>query len=822
MKISTQWLYELCDVNEPAEAIAEKLTAAGFEVESIHNNRPHLRHFIVAQALQVAPHPNASNLSVVTLLDGEGTRDIVCGAQHIPINEKLVLALPGAQIDGKNIVTTEIRGIRSSGMLCSEAELGISCDKDGLCLLPADWQIGKRLDYTSLADTILDINVTPNRPDGLSHIGIAREVAALFGGRLKKPRFVLREEGGEINDKISIELLDSQSCRRYQARLLQQVRVQKSPLPMRARLHALGIKAINNVVDITNWVMLELGVPLHAFDFEKIETDGHLKKKKIFIQKAKQGDTLIGLDGHSYILKEHDLVIASSSQQLALAGIMGGASCQITPQTTQVLLECAYFKSPVIYQTQKRLSLNTEAAQRHGKGIDLEMLTLASEHAAHLLCEQTNAKVCREFVDLYPKKRTIQEITAQPKIVNEFLGTDLTAEDIARILTPLEFIVKRKTEEAITFEIPSFRHDIQIEADVIEEVARIYGYDLIPTRLPDTGGVAQSFIGDLHFKTHLALAQKLIAQGLQEAIHYAFVSTQDESIFRPLYCTQAVEIKNPMSEQEAVMRTSLIPGLIQALKRNIVAQQHHVRIFENARVFIPRCEKESSHTSSATCLRASMLPNEENHLAALLYGQIAPLSWGATTRHYDFYDIKALLESIMQLFCIDFEISNITNQYPFMHPKASACISQKNQSRIIDIGFIGAIHPRIAAQYEIEEMIWVMDINLDKIQRTSHHQKLKSLAKFPAIKRDIAFFASREQPVGNIIESIEKQNIEHLEDIQLFDVYQGQSVPENQISYALSFTFRHPSRTLKEEEITPLFKKLIVHIKDQFNLTIRD
>ena len=806
MRFSVNWLHELCDFELSTPELMETLTRVGFEVEGAISLAEKWKNLIVVEVAEVALHPNADKLKIVKVLDGEGTRQIVCGAPDVAVGQRVILAEPGAHVGGKSIEKASVRGVESAGMLCSERELGISDDHSGLMQLPSDWALGKQLAQTPLCDTFLEVSITPNRPDVLCHYGLAREIAAATGGRTRKPRFVLREEAGDIGERVTIEIVDQNACKRYLGRVVTGVKVGPSPLHMRARLFFLGMRAVSNVVDITNWVMLELGHPLHAFDLGRIVAQG--KQKRVSVRRAQAGEHMKTLDGTDRALSEEDLVIADPERALALAGIMGGESSEISDSTSDVLLETAYFESQVIYRTAKRLNLHTEASHRFWRGADIDAVTLASERTAFLLAEYAGGKVCRGAIDVYPRRRKPVEVSVRAKRVSDYLGLELSAEEVAERLTKLELILKSRTDQELTFGIPSFRVDLTQEVDLIEEVAREVGYHMIPETLPSAAGAYQSQVTSTPDYYHLR--EQLSGFGLAEAVNYSFHSPKAEALYRPSFLEAAVVLKNPMAETESVMRTSMLPGLIGNVRHNNAHQVNDIRLFELGRVFWPRRSRDGLDA------RDAMLPEEHELLGIVLSGPASPFGWGMSDRHVDFFDLKRVVEWLLTNRGV--QPTYVADGVPsYFHPGASARVLAGGK----ELGVLGEIHPRVLTALGVDRPVFATELTLSTFAQEALPQIYKALPRFPGVRRDVAMIVPQSMALGPVLASL-RAGASLLEDVRLFDVYQGKPIQKGFVSVALAFFFRHDERTLTDDEVHSEMATLMATIKKDFPIEVRE
>lgn len=814
MKFSIAWLKELCDFDLEPQELAARLTKVGLEVEAVSHSPTEWADVVVVEIAELSAHPNADKLKVVKVLDGEGTRTIVCGASGLKPGQRVPMAKPGAVIGGKTIAAAEVRGVESSGMLCSERELGISDDHSGLCALPVEWALGRRLSETPLADSYLDIGVTPNRPDALCHLGIAREIAAFTGGRVRRPRMTFREEGGEIGERLAVEITEQNACRRYVGRVVTSIKVGPSPLWMRARLAALGLRPINNVVDATNYAMLELGHPLHAFDLGRLAAVN--KQRKLVVRRAGAAEEITTLDGKERKLVEEDLVIADGERAQAIAGVMGGANSEVTETTTEVVVESAYFEPAGVHRTSRRLELFTDAANRFWRGTDIDNLLFSNERVCQLLQENAGGKVCRGAVDVYPRRRTALEVQVRPKRVAAYLGIDVSAEDIAQKLTTLELTLKNRTGEGMTFGIPTFRQDLTSEVDLVEEVARLIGYDQIPETLPSLSGEYQSpatLANDLR-----DLRDQLVGFGMSEAVCYSFTSPAEESHFRPAHVKGAVALQNPMSIEESVMRTSLTPGLLRALKHNLSFQVRDVRLFELGRVFWPR------NGEAVTFERDIALPTEHERLALLLAGPAAPFGWGMTSRVVDFFDLKRIVDWLLSTRRLPIRYEPLTT-VPFLHPGASAKILIDVDGHSQEVGWMGALHPNTLDHFGIKEATFAAELDLRQLPLGARQVTYQQLPRFPSVRRDFAVVMSEAQPLGPMLDQLraaQKTIAPQLEDVRLFDIYRGKPIPAGQHSVALALVFRHATRTLTDDEVQSQFSQLTELVKKTFGVEMRD
>lgn len=820
MKFSLNALSEWFESSLTPANLAERLTQGGFEVEAILSNRAALAHTYVVEVLHCAPHPSADRLQIVTISTGAEQHVVVSGAPDIRVGQLTVWAQPGAVLPAKQVQSIDIRGVTSHGMLCSEHDLGVTNEQGGLCDATPLGRVGTCLVDTFLADTFFEVGVTPNRPDAMCHMGLAREIVALAKARPRRPRVVFQEKAADVGERVAIEIADTQGCRRYIARAASEVKIAMSPLWLRARLFSLGVMPIHNVVDITQWVMLEMGQPLHVFDLEKLAV-WQGKQHKLTVRRATIAESLKLLNQQDVTLTAQDLVIADARGAVALAGVMGGQESAVTAATSHILLESAWFESQAVYQTAKRHHLMTDAANRFWRGVDIEAIAGASERACQLLVELCGAVISRGEIDLSPKKRSSPEVSLATNKLKSYMGISLPKEEIAQHLSSIGLTLKSSNSESLLFEIPSYRADLVADVDLIEEVVRLYGYQHIPERLPGKGGAYQSATPVSDFERVGSLRQLLASSGFREVIHYAFIAPEEEAPFRPCGVTEPVTLMNPMSADQSVMRDSLLPGLVKNLHHHAAHGITDLRLFELGRVFYPRTSQEP-----AASVYDQALPCEELRLGLLLTGA-AEQGWGVAQRESDFYDLKSLLTHI----CTQFGAAPLryeTTHLPgWLHPYAAASLWQGEGDQQRCVGFAGQLHPQ--ALESSAPPVWVIDCEVQWILEAALHatRRYQPLNRFPSMRRDLALVLGCEQPIGPLMDFMRDYWATHqhegcvLEDLQLFDVYQGPHVPNGHLSAAFAFTFRHPERTLQEKEVQTSFDALVAALTQNFVVQLR-
>lgn len=811
MLVPISWLKDFVDFDLSPEELAEQLNLTGTAVESIKTLGAGLEKVVVGQLEEVKPHPDADKLSVTTVNVGRPERlQIVCGAKNIKAGDKVPVALIGAHLpNGVEIKAAKLRGVTSQGMLCSQTELKIGGDAGGIYILPQDLEVGASFaEAMGLDDTVLELEITPNRPDCLSMIGVAREVGAITGNALTKPVVEVAEFGDMAEGAAKVEIIDTDLCPRYTARIIKGVRIGPSPSWMQQRLEKAGMRAINNIVDITNYVMLEVGQPLHAFDFDT------LSGRQIIVRRARQGEKMLTLDGVERELNPNMLVIADKDRAVALAGVMGGGETEVSETTTDILLESAYFEPTSIMRTSRGLGLISESSARFEKGIDPNGCVYAADMAAQLMADLAGGTVSKGVIDVYPEKIEPRKLPLRQDRVNAILGTRLGLEETRGILDKLEIETRviEGTNEMWAY-APTFRPDLEREIDLIEEVARIYGYNNIESTLPESGAKQ----GGLTPRQKLAEAVKarLVASGVNEIITYSFIDPDDVLKLGAIEGDPMrwfVKLLNPLSEDLSVMRTTLLGGLLKVLRYNVNREQYDVQVFEAGNVFWQEEGKD--------------VPDEETMLAVALTGAWADDEWHEKARSVDFFDMKGVIEAILD----EIGLSELAagengmpawsvNQFthPALHPGRSAELVIGNES----IGFFGELHPDAQAALDLPRT-YVAELNFNKLLDNARPSKeFREIPKFPAISLDIAVLVDAAVENEQLIEAIRKTGGPILEQARLFDLYTGKGIPEGKKSMAYSMTFRVPDRTLTDDEALDVRERVLDKLSKEFGAEIR-
>jgi phenylalanyl-tRNA synthetase beta chain len=802
MQVSLKWLKDYVDMDVPPEELAERLTMAGLEVDSLRRIEPAFSGVRVARIVSLRPHPRADQLSLCEVTTGETTCSVVCGATNIRVGDIVPLAQVGAVLPGGDVIrSARIRGELSEGMLCSEEELGIGADAAGIMILPSDLSPGRGLaDALDLCDTVLDIGVTPNRSDCLSIVGVAREVAAVTGKELRNPPSVVAENDEDIRGIASVSIEDPDLCPRYAARVIKNVRIGPSPFWMRRKLEAVGLRSINNIVDVTNFVMMELGQPLHAFDFRFLE------EGRIVVRRSRVGETFVSLDEKERVLPADTLMICDGVKPVAIGGVMGGLNSEIRKDTEMILLESAYFNPSSIRRTSRGLAMGTDAAFRFERGIDPGGVIRALDRAAGLMAELSGGTVCRGAIDRYPRIiETAKDIPLRLRRIRDILGAAVEEADVVRILGNLKMTIEPAGEGTFRVTPPSCRVDIAREIDLVEEIARVHGYDRVPATLPAVSVIAG--VADGRGAVEARLREIMTGAGYQEVINYSFVSPDavdqlglPETDERRLH----VRIRNPLTEEQAVMRTTLIQSLLLNARRNADVGRFDLKIFETGRTFIRREEGKQ--------------PGERNRAAFLITGRRYEDRWHFQDMQADFYDLKGCAENILDALRVAAPSFRECVPEPFLHPgKSCGVFSGEAQ-----LGFLGEVHPDVLVRMDLTGTVIVGELDLDLLTESySAKASFRNLPRFPSSSRDVAFLVRGEIPAGEMVRSATDPIEELLEKVQIFDVYEGKNIPAGMKSLGLRFSYRGGDRTLMDDEVNEVHARIVQKIVCASGASIR-
>ncbi len=801
MIVTYNWLKEYVDFDLSPEQLANLLTMLGLEVEGMRTIGSDMDDVIVAQVEEKAQHPNADKLSLCKVNNGREIISVVCGAQNFKAGDKVALAQVGAVLPGDfRIKKSKIRGEESCGMLCSERELGLSAESAGIMILDPQSPIGVPLfDSLGLKDTVFEIGLTPNRADCLSVIGIAREIGAKLGTSVRYPDHGVPEEGNPVAETATVQVDDAQGCPRYTARFVSGCAIGPSPAWMVNRLAAVGMRSINNVVDITNYVLLEYGHPLHAFDFKLLEGG------KIVVKRAGEGDIFTTLDGQHRILSSEDLTICDGEKAVALAGIMGGQNSEINDATTDILIESACFEPTMVRRTSKRLGIHTESSHRFERGADIGNLPRALDRAAALMSELAGGRVSRGMIDVYPQPAPLQNISLRLERVNQILGLYLSSAEVEKILTNLEFEVSATGEGLFNVTVPTFRVDIEREIDLIEEIARLRGYENIPATMPRIRICSDR--PSRRRSLEIKVRDLLVGNGLSEIVNYSFINPSaidkvllDENDVR----RKMVPILNPLTEEQSVMRTSLLPGLLDVACRNASFRLLDLQLFEMRRIYLESAGSE--------------LPDEPLHVAGLLTGAREKTGWNRGRESVDFYDVKGIIENIVAALHIPGISYNASVTENFYHPGKSCGIFAGNTQ----FGSMGELHPAVQETYGFEQPLYYFEIDLEKLV-TLYADTASVVAppRYPDTYRDTAMLIDKEMETGTVLDCLRANRIKELASVDLFDVYTGSHVPEGQKSIAVRIRYRSGERTLTDDEVNRLHQKVIDNLKKKINVVVR-
>jgi phenylalanyl-tRNA synthetase beta chain len=801
MKVTYNWLKEFVDFDLAPEELSALLTMLGLEVEALEYIGAGLDDVIVALVEEKAQHPNADKLSLCRVNNGREIISVVCGAQNFKSGDKVALAQVGSTLPGDfKIKKSKIRGEESCGMLCSEKELGLADESAGIMVLPSDLPLGIPLFAAlGLKDVVFEIGLTPNRADCLSVIGIAREIAAKLGRKVRYAHHEITETGAAIDSIASVEIIDPDLCPRYSARFISGCTIAPSPQWLVSRLKALGQRSINNVVDITNYVLMEYGHPLHAFDFR------HVNGGKIIVRRAAADETFTTLDGQERPLTANDLTIRDAGRAVALAGIMGGENSEIAPDSTDILLESAYFNPSAIRLTSKRLGLHTESSHRFERGADIQIVTTALDRAASLIAELAGGDIARGVIDEFPQPQPEKIVPVRVARVNAILGLNLDEATITRIFSNLEFEVASKAAGILEVAVPSFRVDIEREIDLIEEVARLHGFENIPLTMP----VAQVFSDRVPRYQSLERAVKshLSGAGFNEIINFSFSSHQDIGKLNltatDMRCS-AVALLNPLVDEHAVMRTTLLPGMLQTVARNFSMRNLNLRLFEMRRVYWAKAEHE--------------LPDEPLHVAGIMTGLRTGEAWNQAKDAVDFYDLKGEVESLLTLFKLT-DVTFVDSCIePFYHPGKAAAIISAGQR----LGTLGEIHPDVQEEFALDRPVYYFELDFATLVAISREiRPLIAPSRFPDTYRDIAMLMDAETPSAQIVDFIRAYKSDKTRSVEIFDLYTGDKIPAGQKSIAVRVRYGSFEKTLTDEEVNKVHQKIVNSLIAEMKIQIR-
>ncbi|GAB3803897.1 phenylalanine--tRNA ligase subunit beta [Virgibacillus kimchii] len=807
MLVSLNWLKNYVDISDVSpQELAEKITKSGIEVDGIEYIAEESRGVVTGYVESCEKHPNADKLSLCQVDTGEEKLQIICGAPNIAQGQKVAVAKPGAVLPGNfKIKKVKLRGVESNGMICSMQELGIDEKyvpkelEEGIYVFPDDVKIGESVEpLLNLNDAVLEFDLTPNRADALSMIGVAYEVAAILDKSIQLPDEEVETLEEDANDHVTVEVEAPDLNPYYAAFLIKDLEIKPSPLWMSNYLMAAGIRPINNVVDITNYVLLEYGQPLHAFDYDRLDSD------KIVVRRAHDGEKIVTLDEQERVLSNENLVITNGKKPVALAGVMGGFDTEVHEETTAVLLEAAAFSPVAVRKAVKQTGLRSESSTRFEKGIDPDRVRKAGLRACQLLQKYASGKVyagAAEFDELDRSEKVVKMNTEE---VNRRLGTEIDAEDIVRILNKLRFRFEQK-ENHFTVFVPTRRQDISIFEDMLEEVARIYGYDQLPFTLPAESSQAGGLTGAQLLKRKVK--NYLQGAGLMETITYAL--TDGEKINRLISPevneenVTPVQLAKPMSEDHRYLRLSLLPELLTAVSHNQARNQNDAAFFELGSIFV---SDEETLTKQ---------PEERLRLSGALSGQWLEHPWQQEKKEVDFYVVKGLMEGLFNYLGIQVDFKQV--KLNDMHPGRCAALEVNSRT----VGFIGQLHPLLQREMDLQAT-YVFDVNAEEVIKVFDHiPGYTQIPKYPSIRRDVAFILNQDVLAGDVKSTIEEIGAPLVKEVQIFDVYEGDHIADGKKSIAYSLLYQHSEKTLKDEEVEASFNKIIDTVNEKYQAQVR-
>jgi phenylalanyl-tRNA synthetase beta chain len=799
MRVSFEWLREFVPVEMTPEAVADRLTIAGLEVEEMELWGTSFEGIVVGRIAEIAVHPKTGRLLVCRVEVGSGVLTIVCGAHNIAVGDVVPVALVGSTLPtGRRITAEHVAGVVSEGMLCSAAELGFTDTSAGILLLPSASTPGTPLaSQLDLRDVALEVNVTPNRPDCLSVFGIAREIAALTGVPLQAPDTGVPETGEAIAALTTVTVDAPDLCPRYAARLITDVHIGPSPLWMQRRLLVCGSRPRNNVVDATNYLLLELGHPLHAFDYET------LGERRIVVRVARPAEPCVTLDGVTRTLDPEVLVIADADRAVGIAGVMGGQNSEIRDDSMMVLLESAYFQPQNIRRTSKRLGLRTEASYRFERGADFEGLIGSLDRCAALIARLTGGAVAKDRIDVAANRYVAPRIAVRVGRVNTVLGVDLTREAVAQYCSRLQLPTAVRSGTEVEVEVPSFRRDLTHEIDIIEEVGRLHSYQAIPTALPLVR--LEPVPRSSQRQAARQVLEYLLGCGYTQVINYSFMPEEDlDRLQLPADdpWRSVVPLRNPLSKEAGVLRTTLLPSLLRTVALNLNRDLRDLMIFELSRVF----RRQNG-----------LQPREPQVLGLAVTGTSGGQHWGQGVRPYDFYDLVGALELITgRLGLKPFAVTAVS--LPYCHPGKSALITRGDEP----LGVVGEIHPTVLAAFDLGQAVTLAEVDFDRwIGQAVSTAQYRPIPRFPSVTRDVSVIVEAGIQAGQVLMFLQNFQSDLLREVRLFDVYAGKPVPVGRKSLTFALTYRADDRTLTDEEVNSIQTQVVEQLRQRFGAQLR-
>ncbi|QYR22919.1 phenylalanine--tRNA ligase subunit beta [Paenibacillus sp. sptzw28] len=813
MNVSYKWLSEYVDLHGyTGGQLAELMTSGGIEIDVVESRNKGVTGVVVGLVLTREKHPDADKLSVCTVdVGGNEPLQIVCGAKNVAAGQLVPVATVGAKLPGDfAIKRAKLRGVESQGMICSAKELGLNEkllpkeQQEGILVLPEGTPVGESiLNVLAIDDEVLELDLTPNRSDCLSMLGVAYEVGALTGRQVKLPDNRVSDSAEQASSRVTVRIEAPEQCTHYAARYIKGVKIGPAPLWMQNRLMAAGIRPINNVVDITNFVMLEYGQPLHAFDADKVEGG------RIVVRLAREGETMVTLDDQERRLEPHMLLITDGERPIALAGVMGGATSEVTGETVNILLESARFDGSTVRKTSRQIGLRSESSIRFEKGVDPARVIPALDRAASLMGRLADGHVLEGVAQSVPSKPEHAVVTVSLDKINRYLGTELSMLETETIFSRLQFPFEVSGDGVFAVNVPSRRGDITRDVDLIEEVARLYGYDNIPTTAIEGASTPGALTKPQAIRRELR--KRLTDAGLTEIISYSFTHPDRTKLLPALTgdAVQPVRLSLPMSEDRSVLRTSLLPQMLETAVYNRNRKNDNLSIFEIGSVF---------HTDETELTR---LPHEKHRLAVLLTGNRVEAAWNRKAEPVDFYDVKGVLETIADVLGVSGLIGYEPAEPEHMHPGRTAAVVFQNERGPETIGYLGQLHPTLQLEHGLGD-VYVMELELEPLYDQADFKiTYQVLPRYPAMQRDIALLLDREVEAGKLLETVRETAGALLESVDIFDVYTGEKLGAEKKSVALSLIYRHADRTLTDEEVTELHHGVVTKLEQSFAAELR-
>ncbi len=797
MLLSIKWLNDYIDLSDiSVDEIIEKLTASGLEVDEVSDLRKKYENIVVGYVEKSEKHPNADKLSVCKVNDGENIYEVVCGAPNVATGQKVAFAKVGAVIPegGFKIKKAKLRGVVSEGMICSGKELEINDDHSGIMVLDEELPAGKPIaEVFGLDDVILEVAITPNRADALSHIGVARDLAALFGREVKYPEIEIKESAEKASDAASVEILNAEDCPRYSARVVKGVTIKESPNWLKERLTAVGLRPINNVVDVTNFVLYEIGQPLHAFDLNA------LAGKKIIVRNASDGEKFVTLDSKERELSANNLMICDAEKPVAVAGVMGGENSEVTEQTKDILIESAFFNPSSIRKTAKQLGLSTDSSYRFERGTNPEITVWAATRAAQLIAELAGGEILQGVIDVYPKPFERRKIKLRYARVNKILGYEVAPETVRDILVRLELVITEEHDDYLVSEIPAFRHDLEREIDLIEEVARIYGYDKIAevTHVNVTLSVKTDETAEKEKMRDL-----LVGLGYREIITNSLLNEKLAAEFG-----NPISVLNPQSAEMTNPRTSLLPGMLQTISRNIKVKENDLKLFELGHIFNKINEKIETFDDF----------KENESLLIAVTGNKFEKEWFTKPVKFDYYDLKGDVEEFLTKYYGTKQFVAEYKKSPFGFYEYGLEIKIRNKV----VGFGGKLKSDLLKEFDIKQEVFALELDVSAMPKPEKKKSFKEILRFPKVYRDMAFVVDKTIDAEEVAKTIKKGSSQLLKNIRLFDIFESDALGKNKKSLAFELEYYDNTRTLTEEEVDKDFWSAIEKVKKELNAELR-